>query len=154
MKISIRLPCEQEITVEMENTHTILTLKEHICLKEQLIKERFTLHLPGNGQPLADSIPLSSISVPFLQLIHDTLDISKIMGVTLPNSKTDHTSSYLLDDSLTIEQLVRKPTPTINMYASSLSPVKPNVPSVPKASYRKKPEQRYDDDDDDGCVLL
>jgi hypothetical protein len=156
MKISIRLPCEQEITVEIEDTHTILTLKEHICLKERLIKERFTLHLPGDGQPLADSILLSSISAPFLQLIHDTLDKSKIMGMSLyPNSKTDHTSSYLLDDSLTIEQLVRKPTPTINLYASSLSPVKPNVPPVPKAaSFRKQPHQRYDDEDDDGCLLL
>ncbi len=155
MKISIRLPCEQEITVEIEDTHTILTLKEHICLKERLIKERFTLHLPGDGQPLIDSIPLSSISAPFLQLIHDTLDISKIMGVTLsPNSKTEHVNHYLLDDSLTIEQLVRKPTPTINLYASSLSPVKPNVPPVPKASFRKKPEQHYDDEDDDGCLLL
>lgn len=154
MKISIRLPCEQEITVEMEDTHTILTLKEQICLKERLIKERFTLHIPGNGEPLADHIILSSFSAPFLQLIHDTLDKSKIMGMTLSNNKTDHVNHYLLDDSLTIEQLVRKPTPTINLYPSSLSPVKPNVPSVPKASYRKKPEQRYDDDDDDGCVLL
>jgi len=153
MKISIRLPCEQDITVEIEDSHTILTLKEHICLKERLIKERFTLHLPGDGQPLVDSIPLSSISSPFLQLIHDTLDKSKIMGITLP-SKTDHANHYLLDDSLTIEQLVRKPTPTINLYASSLSPVKPNVPPVPKASFRKQPHQRYDDEDDDGCLLL
>jgi hypothetical protein len=155
MKISIRLPCEQDITVEIEDTHTILTLKDHICLKERLIRERFTLHLPGDGQPLIDSIPLSSISAPFLQLIHDTLDKSKIMGVTLyQNNKTDHTSSYLLDDSLTIEQLVQKPTPTINLYASSLSPVRPIVPSVPKSSFRKQPHQHYDDEDDDGCLLL
>jgi hypothetical protein len=83
MKISIRLPCEQDITVEIEDTHTILTLKEQICLKEQLIKERFTLHVPGDGELLADSILLSSISAPFLQLIHDTLDKSKIMGITM-----------------------------------------------------------------------
>lgn len=154
MKISIRLPCEQEITVEIEDTHTILTLKEQICLKEQLIKERFTLHIPGQEQPLADHTLLSSFSAPFLQLIHDTLDKSKIMGMSLyPNSKTDHTSSYLLDDSLTIEQLVQKPTPTINLYASSLSPVRPIVPSVPKASFRKQPHQHYDDEDD-GCLLL
>jgi hypothetical protein len=153
MKIIIRLPCEQEITVEIENNDTILALKEQICLKERLINERFTLHVPGQEQPLANHILLSSFSAPFLQLIHDTLDKSKIMDMILPN-KTDHVNHYLLDDSLTIEQLVQKPTPTINLYASSLSPVKPNVPSVPKASYRKKPEQRYDDDDDDGCVLL
>lgn len=146
MKIIIRLPCEQEITVEIEDSHTILMLKEHICLKERFTKERFTLHVPGNGQPLADSIPLSSISAPFLQLIHDTLDISKIMGVT--------NQGYTIDDSLTIEQLVRKPTPTINLYVSSLSPVRPVVPSVPKASFRKQPHQHYDDEDDDGCLLL
>jgi len=152
MKISIRLPCEQDITVEIEDTHTILTLKEQICLKEQLIKERFTLHLPGDGQLLADHIILSTISAPFLQLIHDTLDKSKIIGMTLSNT-TNHANHYLLDDSLTIEQLVQKPTPTINLYASSLSPVKPNVPSVPKGSFRKQPHQRYDDEED-GCLLL
>ena len=78
MKIIIRLPCEQEITVEIENNDTILALKEQICLKEQLIKERFTLHVPGQDQPLANHILLSSFSAPFLQLIHDTLDKSKI----------------------------------------------------------------------------
>jgi hypothetical protein len=145
MKIIIRLPCEQEITVEIEDNRTIFALKEQICLQEcNLTKERFTLHLPRDGQPLSDSILLSTFSAPFLQLIHDTLDISKIMGVT--------NQGYTIDDSLTIEQLVQKPT--INIYPSSLSPIKPNVPSVPKASFRKQPHQRYDDEDDDGCILL
>jgi hypothetical protein len=142
MKLTIRLPCHQEITVEIDDCHTIATLKEMICLQEHL-QNRFTLHLPGDGQPLADSTPLSTLSS-LLYLIHDTLDISKIMGTTHQR--------YTIDDSLTIEQIVRRPT--INIYPSSMSPIKPIVPSVPRASFRKKPSQQYDDDDDDGCVLL
>jgi len=142
MKLSIRLPCHQEITVEIDDCHTIVTLKEMICLQEHLHINRFTLHLPGDGQPLADSTPLSSLS-PLLYLIHDTLDISKIMGTTHQR--------YTIDDSLTIEQIVKRPT--INIYSSSMSPTKPIVPSVPRASFRKPPTQPYDDDDD-GCVLL
>jgi hypothetical protein len=142
MKLTIRLPCHQEITVEIDDCHTIATLKEIICLQEHL-QNRFTLHLPGDGQPLADSTPLSTLSS-LLYLIHDTLDISKIMGTTHQR--------YTIDDSLTIEQIVRRPT--INIYPSSMSPIKPIVPSVPRASFRKPPTQQYDDDDDDGCVLL
>lgn len=143
MKLTIRLPCHQDSTVEIDESHTIVTLKEMICLQEHLHINRFTLHLPGDGQPLADSTPLSSLS-PLLYLIHDTLDISKIMGTTHQR--------YTIDDSLTIEQLVKRPT--ISIYPSSMSPTKPIVPSVPRASFRKPPTQRYDDDDDDGCVLL
>jgi hypothetical protein len=143
MKLTIRLPCHQEITVEIDDCHTIATLKEMICLQEHLQINRFTLHLPGDRQPLADSTPLSTLSS-LLYLIHDTLDISKIMGTTHQR--------YTIDDSLTIEQIVKRPT--INVYPSSMSPIKPIVPSVPRASFRKKPSQQYDDDDDDGCVLL
>jgi hypothetical protein len=157
MKLSIRLPCHQEITVEIDDCHTIATLKEMICLQEHLQINRFTLHLPGDRQSLADSTPLSTLPS-LLYLIHDTLDISKIMaGITnttpmYPHGKTDNATSYILDDSLTIEQIVKRPT--INVYPSSMSPTKPIVPSVPRASFRKPPTQQYDDEDDDGCILL
>lgn len=143
MKLTIRLPCHEDITVEIDESHTIAILKEMICLQLHLNINRFTLHLPADGQPLADSTPLSTLS-PLLYLIHDTLDISKIMGTTHQR--------YTIDDSLTIEQLVKRPT--ISIYPSSMSPSKPNVPPVPKASYRKTPSQQYDDEDDDGCILL
>jgi hypothetical protein len=156
MKLTIRLPCHQEITVEIDDCYTIAILKEMICLQLHL-QNRFTLHLPGNVQPLADSIPLSTLSS-LLYLIHDTLDISKIMeGITNATpmysyGTINNATSYILDDSLTIEQIVKRPS--INVYPSSMSPTKPIVPSVPKASFRKPPTQRYDDDDDDGCILL
>ena len=142
MKLTIRLPCHEDSTVEIDESHTIANLKEIICLQLHL-QNRFTLHLPGDGQPLADSTPLSTLPS-LLYLIHDTLDISKIMGTTHQR--------YTIDDSLTIEQIVKRPT--ISIYPSSMSPTKPIVPFVPRASFRKPPTQRYDDDDDDGCVLL
>jgi hypothetical protein len=141
MKLFIRLPYEREITVEIDESLTIAILKEMICQQEHLQINRFTLY--DQVQSLADSIRLSTLSSPHLYLIHDTLDVSKILhGVT---------KHPMIDDSLTIEELVKKPT--IHIYPSSAFP-KPIIPSVPKASFRKKPSQQYDDEDDDGCVLL
>jgi hypothetical protein len=119
MKFTIRLPCEQEITVEIDDCHTIVTLKEMICLQDSHFQmNQFTLY--DQTQPLDHSIPLSTLS-PLLYLIPDTSD-------------------------------KQKSTPTICIYPSATT--SPIVPSVPKASFRKKPSQQYADEDDDDCTIL
>ena len=134
MDINIRLPCNTYITVKVDKNDTILLLKEKLCLTNILfIKEHFHLYLQGQEQPLHDELSLLSLpDTPFLQKIPDTL-ASNI-----------------------------SPTKSIRVYTSSNiqhstcihgSPIKPNVPSVPKAVMRKKSFQ-YKDTNHDGCMIL
>jgi hypothetical protein len=150
--MNIRLPCSRYITVKVDKNDTILLLKENICLTNILfVKEHFHLYLPGQEQPLHDELSLLSLpDVPFLQMIPDTLDISKITYDAYSCERHNVTPSPSFYS--TIEDLVNTfsntntnttTNKTIRVYTSSNiqqsttsiddSPTKPNVPSVPKA---------------------
>ena len=151
--MNIRLPCSRHITVKVDKNDTILLLKEKICLTNVLfVKEHFHLYLPGQEHPLHDELSLLSLpDVPFLQMIPDTLDVSKITYDAYSCER--HNVTPTLSFHSTIEDLVSTfsdthPTKSIRVYTSSniqqsttnidKSPIKPNVPSVPKAVMRTK----------------
>ena len=163
MNIDIRLPCSQYITVKVDIDDNIIMLKEKIGLKNiSFIKEHFTLHLPGQEQPLSDDLPLASLSnVSFLQLIPDTLDISKIMYDLYSYERHNVTP---VSSCSSIEEIVRSNSlSSLRIYTSSgianttnclpSSPEKPIIPPVPKAAMRKK-SIKHVNDDEDSCVIV
>ncbi len=164
MNINIRLPCGQRIAVKIDTNDTILLLKEKICLTNILfIKEHFHLYFPGQEQPLHDEIYLLSLpETPFLQMIPDTLDVSKVTYDVYSCSQRNVTPvcNSTVDDLIDTFSNI-PPNKSIRIYTSSTmpqstthmhsSPIRPNVPSVPKAVMGTKSFQyNYNS----GCMIL
>ena len=170
MDINIRLPSGQYITVKVEKTDTILILKEKICLTNILfIKDNFHLYLPGQEQSLNDEVALLSLpDVQFLQMIPDTLDASKLTydayscerhNVTpIPSCNSPEIDNNITNfsDDISFNRSIRIYTSsTIHESITNIltSPIKPNVPSVPKAVMRKK-SFKYKNMQHNTCILL
>ena len=164
--MNIRLPCNTYITVNIDINNTILQLKEQICLTNILfVKEHFYLYLPGQEQPLNDECTLLSLpDVPFLQMIPDTIDISKItydaysceQRNVIPNPSFHSTIEDIVNtfSNTTSTKSMRVYTSsTIQQSTTSIhdSPTKPNVPSVPKAVMGTK-SYKYADYNS-GCII-
>jgi hypothetical protein len=149
MDVNIRFPCGKYITVKIEKDDTIITLKEKLCLTNNLFtKDKFNIYLPGQEQPLYDECYLLSLpNTPFLQFIPDTLDVSKLT-YDIYSCERHNVTPIPSYDSSTIEEVVQNNsassslriytssniTPAANVLSSS--PEKPCVPPVPKAALK------------------